>query len=90
LIKELPRLWSSANEEEKRKLLLTMLDAVYIDAKQTKSIIAIRPKPPFRPIFWVAATRQGSNVRIVNEPFDGSSVFQVEAGESRSYTIFST
>ena len=24
---------------------------VYVDAKQTKSILAIRPKPPFRPVF---------------------------------------
>jgi site-specific DNA recombinase len=35
LIINLPQLWSSANLEECRKLLLTMLDAVYVDAKQT-------------------------------------------------------
>ena len=54
LIHDLPKLWSSANPEERRKLLLTVLEAVYIDAKQTKSIVAIKPKPPFRPIFQVA------------------------------------
>jgi hypothetical protein len=34
LTMDLPRLWKKANEEEKRKLLLTMLDAVYIDTKK--------------------------------------------------------
>jgi site-specific DNA recombinase len=76
--------------EEQRKLLLTMLDGVYIDAKQTKSIVAIRPKPPFKPIFQVAVTKEGSNIRITNEPLHGSCVFLVETGEGRSrmFNIF--
>ena len=82
LIMNLKSLWTEANLEEKRKLLLTMLDAVYIDAKEMKSIIAIRPKPPFKPIFQVAATKQNSKIRIVNEPIKGTSVFLVETGES--------
>ncbi len=49
LIQNLPALWSSANLEERRKLLLTMLDAVYIDAKKYKTIVAIKPKPPLYP-----------------------------------------
>jgi len=65
-----------------RKLLLTMLDAVYVDAKKTKSIVAIRPKPPFKPIFQVAVTKEGSQIHILNEPYQGSSVFLVETGES--------
>ncbi len=84
LILDLPMLWDKANQEEKRMLLLTMLDAVYVDAKKTKSVIAIKPKPPFRPIFRVAVTHTGSKIHIVNEPFQGSSVFQVETGESRT------
>ena len=51
LMLDLPMLWTKANQEERRKLLLTTLEAVYMDAKQVKSIIAIRPKPPFKPIF---------------------------------------
>jgi hypothetical protein len=62
-----------------------MLDAVYVDAKQTKSIAAIRPKPPFKPVFQVAASREGSDIRIINEPLEGSSVFLVETGEGRTY-----
>jgi len=84
LILNLPSLWSNANTEERRKLLLTMLDAVYVDARQTKSIIAVKPKPPFKPVFQVAASRKGSEIRILNEPLEGSSVFLVEAGESRT------
>jgi site-specific DNA recombinase len=61
-----------------------MLDAVYVDAKKTKSIIAIKPKPPFKPVFQVAASRAGSKIRIINEPIEGSSVFLVETGESRT------
>jgi hypothetical protein len=42
LINNLKNLWTEATVEEQRKLLPTMLDGVYIDAKQTKSIVAIR------------------------------------------------
>ncbi len=84
LILDLPRLWAGANQEEKRSLLLSMLDAIYVDAKKLKSIIAVKPKPPFRPIFQVAVTRAGSKIHIINEPFEGSAVFLVEAGESRT------
>jgi DNA invertase Pin-like site-specific DNA recombinase len=82
LINNLKNLWAEATVEEQRKLLLTMLDGVYIDAKQTKSIVAIRPKPAFKPIFQVAVTKEGSDIRIINEPLQGSSVFLVETGES--------
>ncbi len=61
-----------------------MLDAVYVDAKQTKSIVAIKPKPPFKPVFQVAASSEGSDIHILNEPINGSSVFLVETGESRT------
>ena len=45
-----------------------MLDAVYVDAKEDKCIVAVKPKPAFRPIFQVATTREGSGVAIINEP----------------------
>ena len=84
LILDLPKLWAKANVEERRKLLLSMLDAVYVDARQTKSIVAIKPKPPFKPVFQVAASREGSGINIINEPLEGSSVFLVETGETLS------
>jgi len=68
LLKDIPKLWAGANLEERRKLLLTMLDAVYVEAKEAKCIVAIKPKPAFRPIFQVATTREDSGVYIINEP----------------------
>ncbi len=68
LLSDLPRLWNGANMEERRKLLLSMLDAVYVDTKEEKRIVAIRPKPAFRHIFQVATTRKGSEVVLINEP----------------------
>jgi hypothetical protein len=32
-------------------------------------------------VFQVAAAKEGSDIRIINEPLQGSSVFLVETGE---------
>ena len=66
LISRLPKLWLGANLEERRKLLLTMLDAVYVDSKENM-IVAIRPRPAFRPLLEVATTRKGSGIVLVLE-----------------------
>ena len=47
-----------------------MLDAMYVDAKEDKCIVGVRPKPSFRPIFQLATTREGSGVYIISEPPD--------------------
>ena len=52
-----------------------------------KSVIAIKPKPPFRPIFRVAASREGSKIHIINEPLQDSSVFLVEMGEDQDASL---
>ncbi len=87
LILDLRRLWAEASPSEQRRLLLTMLDAIYIDARD-KSIVAIKPKPAFRPIFQVASTKKDSKIHIITEPLGsspkGSVVFLVETGESRT------
>jgi site-specific DNA recombinase len=88
LLLNLKELWISANPEEKRHLLLTMLDAVYVDTKLTRSVVALKPKPPFRPIFQVAVSRKGSKIRLIKDgdpdSFGPPSVFVVETGESRT------
>ncbi len=88
LIMNLPKLWASANLIERRKVLMTMLDAVYIDVKQTRSVVAVKPRPPFKPILQVAATNKESKIHILKEPLNsspnGSSVFLVETGEGRT------
>ena len=45
-----------------------MLDAVYVDTVEEKSLVAIRPKPAFRSLFEVATAREGSDVVLINEP----------------------
>ncbi len=52
--------------------------------RENNLIVAVKPKPPFKPVFQVAASREGSDIRILNEPLNGSSVFLVETGESRT------
>ena len=52
---------------ERRNLLMAMLDTVYVDIVEEKSVVAIRPKPAFRPIFEVATTRAGSGIILINE-----------------------
>ncbi len=85
LVLNIKALWKKANLEERRKLLMTMLDAVYFDTRKTRSIIAVRPKPPFRPIFRVASSHEGSGIHIINEPLDirsgGPSLFLVDTTE---------
>ena len=49
LLRDRPALWEQADLTERGKLLLSMLDAVYVDSVEEKSIVAIRPKLDFRP-----------------------------------------
>ena len=67
LIRDLPALWECADLAQRRKLLLTMRDAVYVDTKVDRAVVAIRPNPPFKPVFRVATTREGSGVVLVND-----------------------
>ena len=67
LLENLPVLWEEVDLAERRKLLMAMLDAVYVDTVEEKSVVAIRPKPAFRPIFEVATTRAGSGIVLINE-----------------------
>ena len=67
LLENLPDLWEEADLAERRKLLMAMLDAVYVDTVEDKSVVAIRPKPAFRPIFEVATTREGSGIALINQ-----------------------
>ena len=42
-----------------------MLDADYVDAKEEKSVVAIRPKSAFRPLFEIAPNREGGDVALI-------------------------
>ncbi len=67
LLEDLPSLWAAATLTEQRKLLLTMLDAVYVDTVDEKAVVAIRPKPAFRPLFENATIRAESGVVLINQ-----------------------
>jgi len=72
LVMEPPRLWREANMEERRKLLLSILDGVYVEAKELKRVVAIQPKAAFRQIFQVATTKEGSGIFLIKEPPDAN------------------
>ncbi len=72
LVQRLPDLWSGANLQERHRLLVFMLEAVYVDHKEAKSVVAIQPKPAFRAVFQVATTRADSGVILIKEPPDPS------------------
>lgn len=60
LIQQLPELWAGGSLGERRQLLLTMLDAIYVDSKEDRAIVVLKPKPAFRAVFQIATTREGS------------------------------
>ena len=70
LLQDLPHLWEQATMQERRSLLLTMLEAVYVDHKEDNAVVAIQPKPAFRAVFQVATTRADSGVILIKEPPD--------------------
>ncbi len=67
LLENLPKLWRKASLSDRRRILMTMLDAVYVECKEEKRIVAIKPKPAFRPLFEIANTRSGSGVVLIKE-----------------------
>jgi len=73
LVEHLPDLWKEADLAERHRLLLTMLDGVYVDARDMHSIVMIRPKAAFRAVFWTAVTREWSGVELIKyEPQENS------------------
>ena len=47
LVQRMPDLWAAADLSERRRLLLTVLDAVYVDAREAMAVVSIRPKAAF-------------------------------------------
>ena len=66
-------------------MLMTMLDAVYVDTVESTRIVAIRLKAPLRPIFQLAATRAGCGVTLT----PGPDKQQPEPGEQVFEAVFS-
>ena len=56
-----------ADPADRRRFLMSMLEAVYVECKEEKSIVAIKPKPAFRPIFEIAETRARSGIILIKD-----------------------
>jgi hypothetical protein len=94
-LEDLGAVWEVASLEDKHSLLLSMLDAVYLDIANTRSVVAIKPKPSFYPLFDSLGQRPNSTVRVLrdealtNEPGSVSETelgtVLVETGEGRNH-----
>jgi hypothetical protein len=67
LLEDLPHLWEKADLAERRKMLMTMLEAVYVECKEERRIVGIKPKPAFKPLFEIALTKAESGVVLVKD-----------------------
>jgi hypothetical protein len=67
LLENLSQLWEEAELGERWKILQAMLESVYVDPVEDKSIVALRPKPAFQALFQIATTKEGSGVVLYNE-----------------------
>ena len=68
---------------QRRYLLVALLNAVHVDTVKENSVVAIPPKPAFRPIFAVATTREGSGIALINQTPQTQG--EPEASESCSW-----
>ncbi len=89
LIENLGNIWHEATLEEKHDLLTIMLDAVYVDLLNNRSIVGILPKPAFYRLFESLKQKPGSKVIIFNPKENAPEVPErvvgmVETGESRT------
>ncbi len=79
----------AASLEEKHSLLLNMLDAVYLDLAERRSVVGILPKGPFYPLFLSLKDDPDAGVRVF-DPDNGQGLLKeplvncgmVETGES--------
>ena len=87
LIENLGNLWKEATLDEKHNLLSILLDAVYVDLLNTRSIVGILPKPAFYKLFESIQQKPDSKFIIFNPkentPYTPERVVGlVETGES--------
>ena len=48
LVQQLPELWAAADLSERRRLLLTVLDGVYVNVRDAGAAVSLRPKAAFQ------------------------------------------
>ena len=72
LIENLSALWEKATPEERRKILLGMLDAVYLDLGEGTGVVGISPKPVFRALFESSDGKEDTKLRVLTKQRPGS------------------
>ena len=65
LLMDMPRLWAGATLQERHQLLTTILDAVYIDMKGSKSILSVKLKPVFQAVLGATSQDRVDGVALV-------------------------
>ena len=65
LLAEMPRLWAGATLQERHQLLATILDAVYIDMKGSKSIVSVKLKPVFQAVVGATSRDRVSKAALI-------------------------
>jgi hypothetical protein len=91
LFSNLPMLWSEATTEEKRVLLKSLVELVYLDIK-TKTVTGIKPTPAFLALYGVGINSgPDTPVKLMFHDKTSIKLDLVETGESKSIpetTIF--
>ena len=86
LLENLSALWDAANPDERRRLLRTVVEAVYVDI-ESRRIAAIAPVPAFRALIESAIERTADPSAVLIGPDDVEtleSMELVETGETPS------
>ena len=65
LLADMPRLWAGATLQERYQLLTVILDAVYINMKDRKSIVSVKLKPVFQAVLGATSLDRVSDVALV-------------------------
>ena len=63
LVQGLPELWAAADLTERRRLLLTVLDAVYVDVRDPNGVVTIKPKAAFESVLGASRVIPADSLR---------------------------
>ncbi len=97
LFSDIPMLWNEATTDERRRLLGTLVEKVYVDM-ETKHVTALKPTPVFRSLFGTGIdvgpgapidlqALNGQNKDIVGDGGDGG---ESNSPSRRSYPEYAT
>ena len=66
LVQRLPELWAAADLSERRRLLLAVLDAVYVDAREARAVVRVRPKAVFKAVLTASTSPAGHPLAVAH------------------------